>query len=102
MRVSLLSGLVLRSATMPKINFKYKREVASGDKYSPQQFTYNSLTKKNYDSFTSSILGLGDISQEGEYIQSLAAFYDLEGFTQFGNQIDSHLVIPEFLQRFID
>jgi class 3 adenylate cyclase len=87
---------------MPKISFKYKREVAANDDKPGSEFTYNSLTKKNYNSFNSLILGLGNISQNGEYIQSLAAFYDLEGFTSFSNQIDSHLVIPEFLQRYID
>jgi hypothetical protein len=76
---------------MTKIDFKYKRVVDEDDKEDDITYTYNSLTKKDYNSFNTSILGLGDISQEGMYIQALAAFYDLEGFTSFSNQVDSHL-----------
>jgi len=80
---------------MPKIDFKYG-VVESG------RYRYYSLTKRDFKSFNPDILGLGDISQDGKYVQAIAAFYDLEGFTSFSNQVDSHLVIPEFLQRFID
>ena len=45
---------------------------------------------------------MGDVSTEGTYVQALAAFYDLEGFTDFCNQVDSHLVIPEFMKRYLD
>src|SRR2546423_2884474 len=82
---------------MPKIDFKYK--IVEG---SEKGFVYYSLSKKQFESFNASKLGLGDISQQGKYVQALAAFLDLEGFTSFSNQVDSHLVIPEFLQRFID
>jgi class 3 adenylate cyclase len=86
---------------MPKIDFAYKVVNADSKKYG-EGYGFYSLSKKDYESFNSSVLGLGDISQEGEYIQAIAAFYDLEGFTSFSNQVDSHLVIPEFLKRFID
>ncbi|OLE52426.1 MAG: hypothetical protein AUG51_18165 [Acidobacteria bacterium 13_1_20CM_3_53_8] len=82
---------------MPKIDFKYK--IVEG---SEKGFVYYSLSKKQFESFNASKLGLGDISQQGKYVQALAAFYDLEGFTSFSNQVDSYLVVPEFLQRFID
>src|SRR5207237_1197142 len=52
--------------------------------------------------FTPAALGLGDVSREGKYVQALAAIYDLEGFTDFSNQVDSHLVLPEFLRRYLD
>ena len=84
---------------MPKIEFKYKWLVTKDE---DETEGFNSLTKKAFRSFNSTTLGLGDISEEGEYVQALAAFFDLEGFTSFSNQVDSHLVVPEFLRRFID
>lgn len=86
---------------MPKIDFQYKRIAVDESKYG-KGFDINSLSKKDFESFNSFALGLGDISSEGKYIQALAAFYDLEGFTAFSNQVDSHLVIPEFLKNYID
>lgn len=86
---------------MPNIDFKYK-VVGGDDSDNGELYTYYSLSKKEYASFNSLVLGLGDISQQGKYIQAIAAFYDLEGFTSFSNQVDSHLVVPEFLKRFID
>ncbi|HJR09308.1 MAG TPA: hypothetical protein VJ842_18760 [Pyrinomonadaceae bacterium] len=86
---------------MPSINLQYKRVPADEAKYG-KGFSLNSVTKSDYKTFNSSVLGLGDVSKDGKYIQALAAFYDLEGFTSFSNQVDSHLVIPEFLKRFIE
>jgi class 3 adenylate cyclase len=84
---------------MPSIDLQYERVPADVTVYG-KGFTLNSLSKDQFASFNQSILGLGDSLTEGEYIQSLAAFFDLEGFTDFCNQIDSHLVIPEFLDRY--
>jgi len=86
---------------MPKIEFKYKWFDGDESIYG-KGYSFNSLTKKAFKSFNPSVLGLGDIAQEGQYVQALAAFFDLEGFTSFSNQVDSHLVVPEFLQRFLD
>ena len=45
---------------------------------------YNySLTNSKFNQFNPSMLGLGDISREGERIDALAAIFDLEGFTSF-------------------
>jgi len=84
---------------MPNTNFKYTRPRGTA---SAKGYEYTALSQRAFESFNSSILGLGDVSNEGKYIQALAAIYDLEGFTSFCNQVDSHLVIPEFLKRFID
>jgi hypothetical protein len=47
---------------------------------------YNySLTNSKFNQFNPSMLGLGDISREGERIDALAAIFDLEGFTSFSN-----------------
>jgi class 3 adenylate cyclase len=61
----------------------------------------NSLSKEDFESFNSNILGLGDISQDGNILQALVAIFDLEGFTEFFNQIDPHIVVPEFLSKFL-
>lgn len=84
---------------MPTIKLPYVRVPADEEKYG-KGFSLNSLSEEQFDSFNYKILGLGDPSIDGEYIQSLAAFFDLEGFTDFCNQIGSHLVIPEFLNRY--
>lgn len=86
---------------MPKIYFEYRRVDADETKYGAG-YTFNTLSKQDFESFNSQVLGLGDVSQEGEYIQAIAAFFDLEGFTSFCNQVDSHLVIPEFLKQYLD
>lgn len=64
-------------------------------------FNY-SLPNSKFEQFNASILNLGDISAEGEYSEALAAIFDLEAFTSFCNQIDPHLVIPEYLSKFLD
>src|SRR5438045_3290582 len=86
---------------MPNTQFEYETAGADEEKYG-KGFAFNSLSRTAFASFNSHILGLGDISVEGSYIQALAAFYDLEGFTSFSNQVDSHLVVPEFPSRFVD
>ncbi len=85
---------------MGQLNLSYKRVPADEKKYGKGYFL-NSLSHSEFQSFNESILGLGDISRSGEYTQALAAFLDLEGFTDFSNQVDSHLVIPEFMKVYL-
>ena len=63
--------------------------------------TFDALPPADFAKFNPSVLGLGDIGQEGKYRQALSASFDLEGFTEFCNQIDPHLVLPEFLKSFL-
>jgi class 3 adenylate cyclase len=63
---------------------------------------YNRLSREEFDSFTPKVLGIGDISAEGSFVQCLVAFFDLEGFSDFSLQPESHLVIPEFLSRYLE
>ena len=86
---------------MPTTNFKYERVSAPVEKYG-SGFGLNSLKKSDFAKFGPPLLGLGDISKEGKYVQALVAVCDLEGFTDFCNQVDSHLVIPEFMTRYLD
>jgi len=85
---------------VPHITFTYSQAMGDVSKYGPG-FTFNALSKKDFATFNPSALGLGDIARDGEYIQALVAFFDLEGFTDFCGQVDSHLVIPEFLSRYL-
>src|SRR2546423_2392898 len=81
---------------MGTIEFKYgKKQQLDGT------WDY-ALSASDFNRFDPSLLALGDISTEGEYFEALAAIFDLEGFTSFCNQIDPHLVVPEFLNVFFD
>lgn len=80
---------------MSKIDLKY---VWHKDK---DERPFISLNKEDFEKFDLTILGLDDISKDGTYIQALVAIFDLEGFTSFFNQPDPHIVIPEYLSRFL-
>jgi len=54
-----------------------------------------------FGSFNEALLGLGDISQPSQAIDSIAAVFDLEGFTNFCKQIEPHLSVPLFLSHFL-
>lgn len=61
-----------------------------------------SLIKKNvFDSFNESTLGLGNISSDSQPTNALAAIFDLANFTVFCQQMDPHLVVPDFLNSFL-
>ena len=80
--------------------FVYISVPADKEKYG-EGYSLNSLTDEEFKKFNSSILGLGNIERKGTYKQVLAAFFDLEGFTDFSNQVDAHLVIAEFLNHYL-
>lgn len=61
----------------------------------------HTIIKSEFNKFNPIVLGLGDISAESKYQEALVAVFDLEGFSSFCNQIDPHLVVPEFLQSFL-
>lgn len=63
---------------------------------------FNSITPQQYSHFSSGILDLGSVDADAKITNALAAIFDLEGFTDFCNQIDPQLVVPEFLARFFD
>jgi class 3 adenylate cyclase len=86
---------------MPKIDFTYTQATADPVRYGPG-FVFNTIPQAEFAAFTPAALGLGDVNRSGTQVQALAVFIDLEGFTDFCNQVDSHLVIPEFLSRYFD
>lgn len=59
------------------------------------------LRRRAFDQFNASMLGLGDLTRESKPTDAIAAVFDLEGFTQFCNQIDPHLSVPSFLHPFL-
>jgi class 3 adenylate cyclase len=61
---------------------------------------FDILSTSEFQKFNPSILGLGELAKEGTLTHAIAAIFDLEGFTDFCNQIDSHLVVPDFVQDF--
>ena len=63
---------------------------------------YFSVDSYEFEKFSPDVLGLGDLSTPGEYVEALAAVFDLEGFTKFCNQSDPHLATPEFLSEFLN
>ena len=86
---------------MPNIEFNYKKKIADPVKYGKGYILY-SLSHEEFKKFNPSVLGLGNLALDGKYKNALAAFLDLQGFTDFCNQLDSHLVIPEFLTKYLN
>ncbi len=60
------------------------------------------LENKKFNDFNPETLGLGDISLRSTQREAIAAVFDLSGFTNFCNQVDPHLSVPEYLSRFLD
>lgn len=59
------------------------------------------LDKRTCDDFNASLLGLGDLSREAVETDAIAAVFDLQGFTNFGKQIEPHLSVPIYLSDFL-
>lgn len=59
------------------------------------------VPKKNFDSFSEDILGLGKIDTKSKQIDALSVMFDLEGFTKFCKQIDPQLAVPDYLSKFL-
>ena len=60
------------------------------------------VDNEEFEKFNPYILDLGDISRRAAQVDVIAAVFDLSGFTNFCNQADQHLIVPEYLSRFID
>jgi hypothetical protein len=86
---------------MGVLKFNYKKVDVSGE-YKQPNVTLNTLRKEDFRKFNLDILDLGDLTRDGEYINALAAIFDLEGFSSFCYQPDSHLVLPEFMHDFLE
>lgn len=80
---------------MGLIDLKYNMSAVQG------RFKHLSLPHEEYARFNSKVLGLGDISKQGEHIDALVAIFDLEGFTSFCDQSDPLLVVPDYLDQML-
>jgi hypothetical protein len=60
------------------------------------------LRKGVFQRFNSSLLGLADILDNNETFDGLAVILDLKDFTGFCDQRDPHLIVPEFLEEFLN
>lgn len=59
------------------------------------------LDNKDFEKFNPQLLSLGNIGLPSTQVEAIAAVFDLSGFTSFCSQVDPHLVVPEYLSRFL-
>ena len=59
------------------------------------------LDNEKFAKFNPQLLGLGNIGLPSTQIEAIAAVFDLSGFTSFCSQVDPHLAVPEYLNRFL-
>jgi hypothetical protein len=81
--------------------FPFKADLRSRN-LKGEKDTYWFLEDTKFEKFNSDILGLGKIDQPSNQIDALACVFDLSGFTSFCSQTDPHLVIPEYLNNFLN
>ncbi len=60
------------------------------------------LKTKDFEQFSPSVLGLGDINKPSSAMAVIAAILDLQGFTNFCKQVDPQLSVPFFLHEFLE
>jgi hypothetical protein len=60
------------------------------------------ITKKAFSAFNINVFGLGDVSAPAKSVDTVAAVFDLAGFTNFCKQIEPHLSIPKYLHAFLE
>lgn len=60
------------------------------------------LDNEKFRRFNPDVLSLGNITLPSKQVEAIAAVFDLSGFTNFCNQPDPHLAVPEFLSQFLD
>jgi class 3 adenylate cyclase len=60
------------------------------------------ISKEGFERFSPEALGLGNLTTDAKEIDTIAAMFDLEGFTNFCKQIEPRLSVPLFLSSFLD
>jgi len=81
-------------------------------KFTPEASDYTTIESKGasltalkwetFQKFNISLLGLGAVGTATTAIEAITAVFDLEGFTTFCKQADSHLSVPLFLREFLE
>jgi class 3 adenylate cyclase len=59
------------------------------------------LSLGDFQQFNVDALGLGDVSMRSNPIDTIAAIFDLQGFTTFCGQVDPHLIVPDYLDKLL-
>lgn len=76
---------------------RIKRVVVKGNEKRIQP-----LDKEMLEKFNPPVLGLGNIGAPSREVEAIAAVFDLSRFTNFCNQVDPHLAVPQYLSRFLE
>lgn len=85
---------------MGTLKLNYKRGTVK--EKDGKSYGHNTLLPGEFAQFNVGLLDLGSLGKDSTVTNTLAAVFDLDGFTDFCSQIDPHLVIPEFLTHFLD
>ncbi|OAS13956.1 hypothetical protein [Paenibacillus oryzisoli] len=80
---------------MSKFSVKYGNFLDNNSKYT-------AISEIDLQKFNYSTLNIGQLRNDGNKVESLTAIFDLEGFTNFCNQMEPHLVVPRFLHHFLE
>ncbi len=80
----------------------FKTDVNAYTKVSDGGKNLKVLKKEEFEKYNPSVLGLGNISNKSTASGSIAAVFDLQGFTHFCKQIDPQLSVPLFLSEYLD
>jgi hypothetical protein len=76
--------------------------ISKKDYIGPSSQSFRPIKKTAFERFNPNVLGLGNIEQNSQRVPSIAAVFDLQGFTTFCNQSDPELSIPKYLSAFLD
>ncbi|MGG1515003.1 hypothetical protein ABE504_06295 [Paenibacillus oryzisoli] len=80
-----------------KINIPFESLVYPDDKNTKAVVVSN----EDFSTFNSDLLNLGNLNTGGKRVEGISAVFDLDGFTNFCNQMEPHLVVPRFLKEFL-
>ena len=81
-----------------RVRGNHPRPVVQSNQSNGIKLLNNEITR----TFNPGMLDLGDVNTPCEEKEAIAAVFDLTGFTNFCNQVDSYLAIPRFLNNFLD
>lgn len=70
-------------------------------KYKGDEFELRIYSRRKFRSFNPKVLGLGDIGLPSKQTDALAVVFDLSDFTKFCRQVDPHLSMPDYFNRFL-
>jgi len=60
------------------------------------------MKNEEFDNYNPTILDIGDLRKKSKKINAICAVFDLQGFTNFCNQMDPELSVPAYISGFLD